>query len=93
MVVAIASLHFVAPASAVFLVLYLVLPGDWRRLRWAWTTLRVAAAAGMVTADLARADNPPESVFSWYLVAAAIGGTTCFVAAVTHERFSRDGAA
>lgn len=90
-VVAIGSLIFIVPTAIALVPLYLFIPHTW--LLWRWpvcTTLGVVSGVCIVAVFLAQPNrNPPESVFSLYVLAAAIGGSTCFVAAKTHERFLR----
>ena len=90
-VVAIGSLIFILPTLIALVPLYLFIPRTW--LVWRWpvcTTLGVVSGVCIVAVFLAQPNrNPPESVFSWYVLAAAIGGSTCFVASKTHERFLR----
>ena len=90
-VVAIGSLIFIIPTSIALVPLYLFIPQT--SLLWRWpvcTTLGVVSAVCIVAVFLAQTNrNPPESVFSWYVLAAAIGGSACFVASKTHERFLR----
>jgi hypothetical protein len=93
-IVAIGSLYFILPVSLALVPLYLLIPRSW--LLWRWpvcTTLGLVSGVCIVAVFLSQPNrNPPESVFSWYVLAAAIGGTTCLIASITHEQFlpSRD---
>lgn len=91
--VAIGSLIFILPTSIALVPLYLFIPRTW--LLWRWpvcTTLGVVAGVCIVAVFLGQPNrNLPENVFSWYILAAVISGSTCFVASITHERFLRYG--
>ena len=88
-IVALGSLVFIFPVLLVLVALYFVVPRS--SLLWRWpicTGLGALAGVSIVFAFLSRPDvNRPESKLSWYILAAIIGGTTCFVGSTTRERF------
>ena len=92
-IVALGSVSFILPVWLLLLVpLYFFVPRSWPLWRWPICTASgVLAAICIVGMFLSRPDvNPPESILSWYILAAIVGGVTCFVGSVTRERFGYD---
>jgi hypothetical protein len=90
-IVALGSVVFILPVVPILIPMYIFLPHSSSVWRWpVCTALGAAAGALIVFAFRSRPDaNPPESKLSWYILAAVIGGATCFVASLTRERFGR----
>jgi hypothetical protein len=89
-IVALGSVSFILPVWLLLLVpLYFFVPRSWPLWRWPiCTALGALAGISIIAIFLSRPDvNPPESISSWYVLAAIIGGVTCFVGSVTRERF------
>jgi hypothetical protein len=88
-IVALGSVVFILPVVPILILMYIFLPRSSAVRRWpVCTALGAAAGTLIVFAFLSRPDaNPPESKLSWYILAAVIGGATCFVGSLTRERF------
>ena len=89
-IVALGSVSFILPVWLLLLVpLYFFIPRSsplWRLP--VCTVLGALAGVCIVAIFLSRPDvNPPESILSWYILAAVIGGVTCFVGSTTRDRF------
>ena len=89
-IVAIGSAYFVLPVWLLLLApLYFLIPRSW--LVWRWpicTFIGILAGIVIIGVFLSFPDtNPPLEFLPWYILAAVIAGTTCFIGSLTHERF------